>query len=326
LRLGFSQISGDQQAIAIGATNLIFTIVGMSVIDKLGRKTLLLIGAAGTASCLAGVAWLFDTQLASRSAGVAAGYLYCVLCAVAGRGDLGLHRRSVSQLGAVQGAGSGQRQPLDHEHAIALAFPVLVHIGPERAVCLLRGDDGGAVPGGAVFYPGDQGPDAGGSVAAEAGSEDANAFSFVGGYVYVSRKLITDARNEDEIAGVLAHEIGHIYTHQVANEYTRLFKVRMNLTSLGNQDDVNDKMQQLLNARVKYNEDLSEDQQDKDELLADRVGCMRWCVPAMRREHSQRISIASAPTKGILGSFLTDMLDINSIGDSACACGAVSDQ
>ena len=59
---GFSQISGDQQAIAIGATNLIFTMVGMSAIDKLGRKTLLLIGAAGTASCLAGVAWIFTTH------------------------------------------------------------------------------------------------------------------------------------------------------------------------------------------------------------------------------------------------------------------------
>jgi MFS transporter, SP family, arabinose:H+ symporter len=55
----FSQFSGDQQAIAIGFTNLIFTMIGMSVIDRLGRKTLLLIGAAGTAICLAGVAWIF---------------------------------------------------------------------------------------------------------------------------------------------------------------------------------------------------------------------------------------------------------------------------
>jgi MFS transporter, SP family, arabinose:H+ symporter len=59
---GFSQISGDQQAIAIGATNFLFCIVGMSLIDKIGRKTLLLIGAAGTASCLAGVAWIFGTN------------------------------------------------------------------------------------------------------------------------------------------------------------------------------------------------------------------------------------------------------------------------
>jgi SP family arabinose:H+ symporter-like MFS transporter len=59
---GFSQISSDQQAIAIGATNFVFTLIGMSLIDKLGRKTLLLIGAAGTAACLAGVAWVFATN------------------------------------------------------------------------------------------------------------------------------------------------------------------------------------------------------------------------------------------------------------------------
>jgi MFS transporter, SP family, arabinose:H+ symporter len=59
---GYSQLSGDAKAIAIGATNLIFTMVGMSVIDKLGRKTLLLIGAAGTAACLAGVAWVFSSN------------------------------------------------------------------------------------------------------------------------------------------------------------------------------------------------------------------------------------------------------------------------
>ncbi len=59
---GFSQISADQQAIAIGATNLAFCVIGMSLIDKIGRKTLLLIGATGTACCLAGVAWLFSTN------------------------------------------------------------------------------------------------------------------------------------------------------------------------------------------------------------------------------------------------------------------------
>ena len=59
---GFSQISSDQQAIAIGATNLLFTMVGMSLIDKLGRKTLLLVGAAGCSACLAGVAWVFSAH------------------------------------------------------------------------------------------------------------------------------------------------------------------------------------------------------------------------------------------------------------------------
>ncbi len=59
---GFSQISAYQQAIAIGATNFLATILGMALIDKAGRKTLLLIGAAGCSTCLAGVAWLFHTN------------------------------------------------------------------------------------------------------------------------------------------------------------------------------------------------------------------------------------------------------------------------
>lgn len=46
-------LSPDRQAILIGFANLIFTLVGMALIDRLGRKTLLLIGAAGMALCLA---------------------------------------------------------------------------------------------------------------------------------------------------------------------------------------------------------------------------------------------------------------------------------
>ena len=56
---GFSSLSGDKQAVIIGGMNLVATLIAMSVIDKLGRKTLLLIGSVGTAACLAGVAAIF---------------------------------------------------------------------------------------------------------------------------------------------------------------------------------------------------------------------------------------------------------------------------
>ena len=48
-RAGFSKMSGDLQSVAIGATNLIATIIAMSIIDRVGRKKLLLIGSVGTA-------------------------------------------------------------------------------------------------------------------------------------------------------------------------------------------------------------------------------------------------------------------------------------
>jgi hypothetical protein len=58
-RAGFSKVSGDLQSVAIGSTNLLFTVIAMSVIDRVGRKTMLLVGALGTAACLAGVAAVF---------------------------------------------------------------------------------------------------------------------------------------------------------------------------------------------------------------------------------------------------------------------------
>ena len=42
------------QAVAVGVTNMIFTIIAMFFIDRLGRKTLLLVGAVGMCACLAG--------------------------------------------------------------------------------------------------------------------------------------------------------------------------------------------------------------------------------------------------------------------------------
>lgn len=59
---GFSKVSADLQAVGIGATNLICTLAAMTVIDRFGRKPLLLIGAIGTALCLFGVAAVFYTQ------------------------------------------------------------------------------------------------------------------------------------------------------------------------------------------------------------------------------------------------------------------------
>src|SRR5271167_701216 len=60
-RAGFSKVSSDLQAVAIGATNLAATIIAMSVIDKLGRKKMLLIGSVGCAASLAGVAAVFSS-------------------------------------------------------------------------------------------------------------------------------------------------------------------------------------------------------------------------------------------------------------------------
>jgi SP family arabinose:H+ symporter-like MFS transporter len=56
---GLSRLSTSSQAIFIGLSNLVATFIAMALIDKLGRKMLLLVGSVGTFSCLLGVALLF---------------------------------------------------------------------------------------------------------------------------------------------------------------------------------------------------------------------------------------------------------------------------
>ncbi|AWO02264.1 MFS transporter [Chitinophaga alhagiae] len=57
---GFDEANAFQQSVYIGAANLLFTLLAMSVIDRFGRKKLLLIGAAGMIVFLALTAVAFS--------------------------------------------------------------------------------------------------------------------------------------------------------------------------------------------------------------------------------------------------------------------------
>ncbi len=48
-----------------------------------------------------------------------------------------------------------------------------------------------------------------------------NAFALPGGYIYLTRGLIYLCQNEAQLAGVIAHEIGHITGRHSAKRYTR---------------------------------------------------------------------------------------------------------
>ncbi len=48
-----------------------------------------------------------------------------------------------------------------------------------------------------------------------------NAFALPGGYIYLTRGLIYLCQNEAQLAGVIAHEIGHITARHTAKRYTK---------------------------------------------------------------------------------------------------------
>ncbi len=61
---GAARTSALWQSVIIGVTNLVFTLLAMSVIDRVGRKRLLLIGSMGLAVCLFVAAWALETKAA----------------------------------------------------------------------------------------------------------------------------------------------------------------------------------------------------------------------------------------------------------------------
>ena len=64
-------------------------------------------------------------------------------------------------------------------------------------------------------------------------SPQVNAFALPGGYVYVTRGLLALANSEAQLAGVLAHEVGHVVARHTAQRYNRAIFTSLGAAVLG---------------------------------------------------------------------------------------------
>jgi predicted Zn-dependent protease len=64
---------------------------------------------------------------------------------------------------------------------------------------------------------------------------DVNAFALPGGYVYVTSGMLRAVRNDDELAGVLAHEITHVTLRHGTNQASKALIAQMPLEVLSGQ-------------------------------------------------------------------------------------------
>lgn len=108
--------------------------------------------------------------------------------------------------------------------------------------------------------------------------EDAspNAFAIPGGHIYVHSGLLAFVDNDDQLAGVLAHEIGHVYERHPAKALSRAYGIQA-LTGLLLQDDAT-KWQELTlkvlqgGVLTKYGRDDEREADDIGYYLARRAG------------------------------------------------------
>lgn len=139
-------------------------------------------------------------------------------------------------------------------------------------------------------------------------SGEINGFSLTGGRVYISRKLIAAVKNEDELAGVLAHEIGHLATHQTAIEMTRSFRIRLGVTEVGDRTDVFAKVHQFFNTPPKPNEDRV--REEKDQLVADNMALYAMVQAGYAPESLAAFLDTSMVNKGKTGNWFSDVLGL----------------
>jgi Zn-dependent protease with chaperone function len=64
-------------------------------------------------------------------------------------------------------------------------------------------------------------------------ASEVNAFALPGGFVYVNRGLVSQARTEGELAGVIAHEISHVALRHGTNQASKAYLAQAGLGILG---------------------------------------------------------------------------------------------
>jgi WD40 repeat protein len=135
------------------------------------------------------------------------------------------------------------------------------------------------------------------------------AFSIAGGRIYVSRKLIAIAQSEDELAGVLGHELGHIVTHQIAIALSRELRVMLGVTEVHDRNEVFAKYHELLESYAKYPERAAKLKEEKDQLVADKVGIYATAAAGYDPDALPRIFDRIAGLNGKTGTFLSNFFN-----------------
>ncbi|MBK7932425.1 MAG: M48 family metalloprotease [Acidobacteria bacterium] len=101
---------------------------------------------------------------------------------------------------------------------------------------------------------------------------DTNAFAFPGGIIMVTRKMVNFVKNEDELAGVMAHELGHATVRHGGLDWSKYFTSLLNVKAVGDRADVFEKYNQVIDLWNTKNVKTGSNHEDNQQLEADKLG------------------------------------------------------
>jgi WD40 repeat protein len=143
-------------------------------------------------------------------------------------------------------------------------------------------------------------------------SPTVNSFSVGAGRIYVTRKMIAFVRNDDELAGLIGHEMGHILTHQNAIEVTEEFQDILDVNTVGDRKDIFDKFNRMRDNIARNRSVLvktierMEREEEPNQYEADRVALFAATAAGFSPQAFVEFFERLAQTHGKTGNFLSD--------------------
>jgi hypothetical protein len=134
---------------------------------------------------------------------------------------------------------------------------------------------------------------------------DLNSFGTAGGRIYIFRRIISFTQNEDELAALLGHEIGHIVTHQAAIDFSEWFQ-ELNIRQVGDRQDIFNKWNQLVDNAAKLHSHSSGKREQEEQLVADRIGLYAMTRAGYDPTHAVDFLDRLFQTKRKTGGFWSD--------------------
>jgi len=141
---------------------------------------------------------------------------------------------------------------------------------------------------------------------------EANSFSVAPERIYITRKMVAMLNNDDELAGLLGHELGHILMHENAIIVSQLFHQILGVNAVGDRKDISEKLRRMLDSFDRDNTSLRraaqiiERQEGIRQYEADRVALYAAAAAGFSPQAYVELFDRSAGTHGGSGSVLTD--------------------
>jgi WD40 repeat protein len=134
------------------------------------------------------------------------------------------------------------------------------------------------------------------------------AFSMPGGRVYVSRKIVAFLHNEDELAGLLGHELGHLAARQQALDMSRDFREVLGIKNLSSDEDLFGLYNQFMESvRLKKRHSQPSGEEEKSQKIADQLGVQSVARSGYAPQAFPDFLDRLMQTKGKTGNWLTDL-------------------